>query len=62
MKNTEDAAETLAKRFKLVCLACDSENVVVHYDPGYHYSEMTWAPASLTIGCNNCKANDWIMS
>lgn len=56
--NHDDLDGDFKKQFKLVCLKCNSENVVIHFSPGYEYSEMTWSADSLSVGCNDCKQND----
>jgi hypothetical protein len=54
----------LVARFKITCRKCGSENVVIDTcsgSPGY--SEWTGGdPAELSIGCNDCKQNDYTLS
>lgn len=58
-----DDAEELKQRFKLICRKCGSENVVVDIDPGSMGSEETgWMSGDFSIGCNDCKQNDFHMS
>ena len=55
-------AEEITTRFKLVCKKCGGENVVVNIEPSYSYSEATLVPGHISIGCNDCKKNDCIIS
>lgn len=52
--------EEFAKRFRLICRNCGSENCVISGDSGWTGSGTTAGDsATLVIGCNDCKKNDW---
>jgi hypothetical protein len=60
-----DASEVdeLRQRFKLVCRACDSDDVAINIEDGINYGGQTgYQEGSITIGCNACKRNDFWMS
>jgi hypothetical protein len=47
------------KRFKIICLKCGSDDVVLSGDHGWGGTDVTVGdPASLAVGCNACKQND----
>lgn len=58
-----DDAEELMQRFKIVCRKCGSENTVIDIEEGMDYGGQTgYSPGHITIGCNDCKQNDFYMS
>lgn len=59
----ESEQEELVRRFKIVCRECGSENTVIDIEEGVDYGGMTgYSPGHITIGCNDCKKNDFYMS
>jgi hypothetical protein len=55
--------EEFFKRFKITCLKCGSENVKISGDQGWAGTDVTAGdPATLAIGCNDCKQNDFDFS
>ena len=56
----EGLSKQLQTAFKLVCRKCESENVVIDYEAPTYYSALTgYGTGTLSIGCNNCKQNDF---
>jgi hypothetical protein len=52
-------AEKLKGAFKLICLKCGSEDVVIDIEDGIDYGgETGWSPGCISIGCNACEQND----
>lgn len=47
------------EQFELTCKKCGSKNVVIDYEEEGGYSEMTQWGSHVTIGCNDCKQNDF---
>lgn len=59
--NATDAQELLA-RFAMTCKRCGGTDVVVNLQESGGYSDYTQWGASVQIGCNACKLNDWSAS
>jgi hypothetical protein len=54
--------EEFFKRFKIICLKCGSDNVVLSGDRGWEGTDVTVGePASLAVGCNARKQNDFLL-
>lgn len=58
MADPETLQQIVRKQFLITCLKCGSHNTVIDFEPAHNYSELTSDPATLSIGCNACKAND----
>ena len=55
--------EEFFSRFKIVCLKCGSDDVKISGDQGWGGTDVTGGdPATLAIGCNACKQNDFDFS
>jgi len=60
---TDNLADEIRRRFKLVCRRCGSEDITIDVERGYGGSEYTGAdPNTFSMGCNTCKQNDLIES
>jgi hypothetical protein len=58
--NMESDMDELCKRFKFVCRKCGSENVVMDFERGTYWSDLTGSdPDEIVFGCNDCKDNDF---
>lgn len=57
--NDESNWQEIRQAYKLVCLKCGSEDVVVDVtESGDWGGETGYSLGSLSIGCNACKQND----
>lgn len=55
--------EEFFKRFKIICLKCGSDDVKISGNQGWDGTDVTAGdPATLAIGCNACKQNDFDFS
>jgi hypothetical protein len=57
-----DEMAELRARFTLTCRRCKSQNVVVDVEPARIWSEVTAQDGAFSMGCNDCKANDFHMT
>ncbi len=58
-KNFETFNDKVQKQFEIICRKCGSKNVVINYEEDGGYSEYTNWGSSFSMGCNDCKQNDF---
>jgi hypothetical protein len=61
MEFDADDFEEIRTKFEIKCRKCGSENIVFNLEEGYSISELTYQPGSFSMGCNDCKQNDFIL-
>lgn len=59
MTDSETLNKEIRAQFKIVCRKCGSENTVVDLEEGCSLSEHTWESGKFSMGCNDCKQNDY---
>ncbi len=59
IKRIKSFNDLVHEQFELTCKKCGSKNVVIDYEEEGGYSEYTQWGSRVTIGCNDCKQNDF---